>query len=590
MSNALTFILKLQDLLTPAMRQAAGVSESAANKITSQFTGVQYAGKKMAASVYELRSALEQMNTIRFGTHIKGEFDAATAGARKLEKQIEKLENKGGEKSSSGGGLLSSIVGGNLIASGISMAGDALMNGAGSIISASVQQEQNKVGLKTFLGAGTDEAYNNIKKDAAVTPFDTQSLLMVNRALISAGLSAKDARRDAMNLGNAISAVGGGNDELSRMAVNMQQIKTVGKASAMDIKQFAFAGINIYKLLADATGKNIDQVKEMHVSYALLSKSLQHAAEKGGAYYGALDAQGKTVGGKWSTFMDNLKNTAADIGTALQPVFHWFLDMGIGITNSFSTIMPVIQPVIDVLNNIPKIMDEILSPTGSWSVYISLIKEYAANIWKTFKSLIGNVWHIVEGVVAWIDKSVLMKDLFWAISKIGEAILWSMRAIGDTISWLWDNIIKPILDKVEWVYSHIKGLFGGGKTTIEVVDGTIPKTAFSANPAFNGGGGAFSLYQPAVAAAVAVNPISLNSDRSSKITAKDMLGGDAKEKSSSINSGGQRSIIVNIGKQIEKLEVHVMDMKEGANEIESAVRETMRMVMYSINGTAIANG
>lgn len=37
-------------------------------------------------------------------------------------------------------------------------------------------------------------------------------------------------REDAMNLANAIAATGGGNDELARMATNMQQIKTVGKS------------------------------------------------------------------------------------------------------------------------------------------------------------------------------------------------------------------------------------------------------------------------------------------------------------------------------------------------------------------------
>lgn len=67
-------------------------------------------------------------------------------------------------------------------------------------------------------------------------------------------------------------------------------------------------------------------------------------------------------------------------------------------------------------------------------------------------------------------------------------------------------------------------------------------------------------------------------------------GGDlsdlGKSKSDGINSGGQRSIIINIGKQIEKLEVHVMDAKEGVTEMENMVREAMRRVVYSMNGVA----
>lgn len=63
-------------------------------------------------------------------------------------------------------------------------------------------------------------------------------------------------------------------------------------------------------------------------------------------------------------------------------------------------------------------------------------------------------------------------------------------------------------------------------------------------------------------------------------------GSAGKSSADSINAGGQRSIVINIGKQIEKLEMHVMDAKEGVNEIETAVREVMRRVIYSMNGVA----
>ena len=579
MGNALEFILKLQDMLTPAMRQAARVSDSASAQIQSQFSAIQGSGKRMSASVDELRARLDGVNKVRFSSTIQREFDIATSAARRLENQIEKLENQGAG-SSSKGGILGSIIGGNLISGGISKIGSMLASGASGIVQAAAQQEQNKVGLKTFLGEkGASDAYENIKKDAAVTPFDTQSLLMVNRSLISAGLNAKDARRDTLNLANAVSAVGGSNDELSRMATNMQQIKTVGKASALDIKQFGYAGINIYQLLANATGKTIDQVKNMDVSYALLSKSLQQAAEKGGMYYGALDAQGKTLSGKWSTFMDNIKNSAADIGSALQPAFHWLLDIGIGITNNLSMIMPYVQPVIDGLNNIPNIISSLLSPTSQWAGYISVIKEYGLYLWQTLKHVAANVWNIVSGVWSWMTKSQMIQDLFWALGKLGQGILWVIGKVSDVLVWTWSNVLKPILNAIEWVYEKIKSILGlGGGKPIEIkgtangqiIATTVGQTAMNAMQTSPG-----------------VNPLNVNGDRSSKVTAGEMsLGKEAKSKSEGINSGGQRSIVINIGKQIEKLEVHVLDAKEGANEIESMVREAMRRVMYSLNGVA----
>ncbi len=585
MNTSLNFLIKLTDLMSPAMMQAAQISNTASNQIQSQFAAIQGSGRRMNASVDELRARLQSVNQVRFSTTIQREFDVATRSAQRLESQIEKMENKG-SKSGGGGSMLGNIVGGNLISSAISTVGGWVMKGGKETISASVREEQNKVGLKTFLGAqGANDAYANIKQDAAVTPFDTQSLLSVNRALISAGLNAKDARNDSLNLANAISAIGGGNDELQRMAVNMQQIKTVGKASAMDIKQFAFAGINIYQLLADATGKNINQVKDMDVSYDLLSKSLQHAGQKGGAYFGAMEAQSKTVGGQWSTFMDNLMNTAADIGTALQPIFHFLLDMGIAITNNMGSIMPYLQPVIDGINALPALITEITSGTSNWAVYIDVVKSYALKLWETSKSLFGNIWAIVGGVVTWMGKSELLKDLFLGIGQIAGGILDIIKWIGDKIQWVFENIIKPILDIVDTFYSTTKSLFGGGKTQIEVTDGTkaAPVTPMSL-PNQNQVYGLPFIKMPVVGMP-GTNPIVQNAGGDVVQPPKKVdLGDTAKTNASSINSGGQRSIVININKVMDKIEQHIIGGgREAAGEFAAEIREALKRELLALN-------
>ncbi|MBK6819841.1 MAG: hypothetical protein IPG85_09765 [Bacteroidetes bacterium] len=75
----------------------------------------------------------------------------------------------------------------------------------------------------------------------------------------------------------------------------------------MDIKQFGIAGINIYQMLAEVTGKNINQVKDMDVSYEVLSAALAKASSAGGMYAGALESQSKTMGGRWNTLVDNVQ-------------------------------------------------------------------------------------------------------------------------------------------------------------------------------------------------------------------------------------------------------------------------------------------
>jgi hypothetical protein len=198
-------------------------------------------------------------------------------------------------------------------------------------------------------------------------------------------------------------------------------------------------------------------------------------------------------------------------------------------------------------------------------------------------------------MVSWAGKSELLKDVFWAIGKIAGGILDVISWIGDKIQWVFDNIIKPILDVVDIFYSTTKKLFGGGKTEVVISAAASPTTPYSPTEARNQpqvygwpGLAMQSGYVPGASPAGIVSPLSLNSDRSSKITSADLLTGGkgAKSKSENINSGGQRSIIINIGKQVERLEVHVAGVKEGADEIANVVREQLRKVMYSLNGVA----
>ena len=143
--------------------------------------------------------------------------------------------------------------------------------------------------LTTLLGNAekAQATLNQIKKDAAATPFDVAGLTQANSLLISTGLSAEDSRKTILALGNAVSASGGGNEELQRMAVNLQQVKNVGKATSLDIKQFAFAGIDVYGMLADYTGKTKAELQDMEITWDMLNGALIKASSEGGKYFGA---------------------------------------------------------------------------------------------------------------------------------------------------------------------------------------------------------------------------------------------------------------------------------------------------------------
>lgn len=212
--------------------------------------------------------------------------------------------------------LAGAIAQGTIMAGIFSKLYAAALSAAEGFISSGIeynaQIEKYTTGFTNMLGSAeaANEAMKAIQEDAARTPFDVASLTQANQLLISAGENAGYSRKVIMALGDAVSAAGGGNAELSRMAANLQQIANVGKASAIDIKQFAYAGINIYQVLADYTGKSVQDVQSMTVSYDLLSEALIAASEEGGRYYNAMDTQSQTMNGRVSTLKDNVSQLA----------------------------------------------------------------------------------------------------------------------------------------------------------------------------------------------------------------------------------------------------------------------------------------
>lgn len=226
------------------------------------------------------------------------------------------MNSFGDAASGSGKSLASAITQGTVMANVFSKLGSAALSAAEGFISSGIeynaQIEKYTTGFTNMLGSAeaAQQVMSQIQEDAAKTPFDVESLTKANQYLISAGENASYARNTIMALGDAVSATGGGNDELNRMSQNLQQIANTGKATTADIKQFAYAGIDVYGILADYTGKSTTEVQKMTISYDLLTQALQAASEEGGRYYGSMDTQSQTMNGRVSTLKDNVKQLA----------------------------------------------------------------------------------------------------------------------------------------------------------------------------------------------------------------------------------------------------------------------------------------
>ena len=281
----------------------------------------------------------------------------------------------------SGKSLANAITQGTVMANVFSKLGSAALSAAEGFISSGIeynaQIEKYTTGFTNMLGSAeaAQQVMSQIQEDAAKTPFDVASLTQANQYLISAGENASYARNTIMALGDAVSATGGGNDELNRMAQNLQQIANTGKATAADIKQFAYAGIDVYGILADYTGKSTAEVQKMTISYDLLTQALQAASEEGGRYYNSMDTQSQTMNGRVSTLKDNVSQLAGlltgDLSSGVGVVIGNLNDMLVAAQEAYKTdgwigLAGAITGLTEPINTAKNAFKDFASKTTTW--------------------------------------------------------------------------------------------------------------------------------------------------------------------------------------------------------------------------------
>ena len=253
------------------------------------------------------------------------------------------------------------------------------------------KMETYQTAFTTLIGDADQAAaaIERIRQDAASTPFDVDSLTSANQALLATGMDAEKARGDVMNLANAIAATGGGSAELSRMAANMQQIRNTGKATAMDIRQFANAGINIYGILGDYLGISAKKAAELDVTYEQLTGAFAHAAEAGGMYAGALEAQSQTFNGRMSTLKDNALQLA---GALTEDLFNKLSGEG----------LPMVMDWVATLLE--------AAQTGGIEGAIAAAKDILSNLLQTFldslPSLLDTGLTMLESIIGGITEAI----------------------------------------------------------------------------------------------------------------------------------------------------------------------------------------
>lgn len=190
------------------------------------------------------------------------------------------------------------------------------------------QFKSYQLSLETFLGSAekAEQVFNRIKTDALENPlFEVDAMMKANTMLIAAGTEVEKSMRIVRNMSEILAGLGRGNDELARMGINLQQIAALGHAMGRDVNQFAYAGIDVMTLIAEATGRAKGELKSTDVTLDALDKAFQHATSSAGKFHNALERAMLGPAGQWAKLLENWKFMLAELGNSVSGFTMMFL-------------------------------------------------------------------------------------------------------------------------------------------------------------------------------------------------------------------------------------------------------------------------
>lgn len=351
-------------------------------------------------------------------------------------------------------------------------------------VSYNAEIETYLVRLSSLLDSEEEAAkvFNQIKEDAKKTPFDASNLLNAESLLLAAGVSAEEARQSILALGDVVSLSGGGNEELQRMAINLQQIKNQGGATAMDLKQFKAAYIDLNGILADYLGiskEEVAQMKSSEITYEMITGAMIKASSEGGKYNKAMEKQSKTLKGS----ITNLKASYQELTG----------ELSIGVFNAIKDLIPKLTEMFNWLSENKDIVLAVASAILIWlnAITAMLIITKITGLITAFSAVVGisagaiGLWVIAIGAVvaAFI---LLYNKCEWfrvAVDAIWEFI---KNVFQGAYQFIYSNVIEPfiarimfLVDKMIWLKDQFINVKNGIQTAWNGI-GTFFSNIFSA--------------------------------------------------------------------------------------------------------------
>ena len=212
-------------------------------------------------------------------------------------------------------------------------------------VKAGASLQSTKTAFTNMLGSAekAQDFLGKMQDFAAKTPFEFSQVSQAAQKFIAFGFSAEQVIPTLTAVGDAAAGVGLGAEGINRITLALGQMAAKSKVQAGEMMQLTETGIPAWKMLADQIGVSVPEAMSM-VSKGAIDAATGITALVSGmeqSFGGMMDQQSQTISGTWSTLMDGLEQSAAQVGLQIAEALNLtgiFQTLGDMLTNFVATV------------------------------------------------------------------------------------------------------------------------------------------------------------------------------------------------------------------------------------------------------------
>lgn len=212
-------------------------------------------------------------------------------------------------------------------------------------VKAGASLQSTKTAFTNMLGSAekAQDFLGKMQDFAAKTPFEFSQVSQAAQKFIAFGFSAEQVIPTLTAVGDAAAGVGLGAEGINRITLALGQMAAKSKVQAGEMMQLTETGIPAWKMLTDQIGVSVpeamDRVSKGAIDAATGITALVSGMEQ--SFGGMMDQQSQTISGTWSTLMDGLEQSAAQVGLQIAESLNLtgiFQSLGDMLTNFAATV------------------------------------------------------------------------------------------------------------------------------------------------------------------------------------------------------------------------------------------------------------